>query len=383
MLNKLLRKINNKRKRKRRKKNKNLRVLIRGANKMIFQKLFEKIRRNNILELNLQIFKYYGFLLDDSVDTTRWDRLTGTFRRLLLVFVVAQHSLGTAVQLYLSLGNIEKTGDCLIFLISHVKNVVKLGTLIIYRKKMLCLLSRTEGNYYVQGITPTDSQKLLVQNYTNLTRKIAKYVWISFVLTQASLIVNMPPRPNLEIITDPEELKNVRRESSIHMWIPFKAIESPYYEIAVVYECVTMTVYFAFVTAVSITILGLIIHMTALFALLADTIEKGVTGGAGVRKEKLYSTGKRNPSSSRYSKQPSANRTPRSRAGLAYQWHPRRFLWQEAPTAVPFLFIFSILCLTTDFIHQGHEERKEIRDVSTFTAQHVRAATRSIKCERQ
>ena len=44
---------------------------------------------------------------------------------------------------------------------------------------------------------------------------------------------------------------------------------------------------------------------------------------------------------------------------------------------------FSILCLTTDFIHQGHEKRKEIRDVSTFTAQHVRTATRSIKCERQ
>ena len=28
-------------------------------------------------------------------------------------------------------------------------------------------------------------------------------------------------------------------------------------------------------------------------------------------------------------------------------------------------------------------EKKEIRDVNTFTAQHVRAATRSIKCERQ
>ena len=35
---------------------------------------------------------------------------------------------------------------------------------------------------------------------------------------------------------------------------------------------------------------------------------------------------------------------------------------------------FSILCLTTHLIHQGHEKRKEIRDVSTFTAQHVRAA---------
>ena len=46
-------------------------------------------------------------------------------------------------------------------------------------------------------------------------------------------------------------------------------------------------------------------------------------------------------------------------------------------------FFFSILCLTTEPIHQGHEKRKEIRDVSTFTAQHVRAATRSIKCEKQ
>ena len=38
------------------------------------------------------------------------------------------------------------------------------------------------------------------------------------------------------------------------------------------------------------------------------------------------------------------------------------------------LITFSILCLTTHLIHQGHEKREEIRDVSTFTAQHVRAA---------
>jgi 7tm Odorant receptor. len=287
---KILRRIPDKTEQKKKKKN------LGGADKMFFQKIFEKIRSNNILELNLQIFKYYGILLDDSVDKRRRDSLFDTFRRLLLVSVVAQHSLGTAVELYLSVGNIEKAADCLIFLISHVKNVVKLGTFIIYRRQILRLLSRIEDNYYVQGITPTDSQKLLVQNYMILSRKIAKYVWISFVLTQASLIVNMPPRPNLEIITDPVELKNVRRESSIHMWMPFKAIESPYFEIAVVYECVTMTIYFAFVTTVNITLLGAIIHMTALFALLADTIENGVTSGSGVRKEKLYSTGKRSPS---------------------------------------------------------------------------------------
>ena len=51
----------------------------------------------------------------------------------------------------------------------------------------------------------------------------------------------------------------------------------------------------------------------------------------------------------------------------------------------PFRFknFFSIICLTTDPIHQSHEKRKEIREVSTCTAQHVRAATQSIKCKRQ
>ena len=41
--------------------------------------------------------------------------------------------------------------------------------------------------------------------------------------------------------------------------------------------------------------------------------------------------------------------------------------------------VFSILYLTTDLVHQGHERRKKKKS----TAQHVRAATRSIKCERQ
>ena len=40
---------------------------------------------------------------------------------------------------------------------------------------------------------------------------------------------------------------------------------------------------------------------------------------------------------------------------------------------------FSILCLTTDPVHQGHERKKKNKS----TAQHVRAATRSTKCERQ
>ena len=52
-----------------------------------------------------------------------------------------------------------------------------------------------------------------------------------------------------------------------------------------------------------------------------------------------------------------------------YSWLICLFLLQYFST-----LLFSILCLTTHLIHQGHKKRKEIRDVSTFTAQHVRAA---------
>jgi hypothetical protein len=59
----------------------------------------------------------------------------------------------------------------------------------------------------------------------------------------------------------------------------------------------------------------------------------------------------------------------------SYTYFPL-FLIGECLILIPVIIIpfFSILCLTTHLIHQGHEKRKEIRDVSAFTAQHVRAA---------
>jgi heme exporter protein D len=263
---------------------------------MIFQREFEKLRNQNILELNLKIFRYYGLLLDDSVHKTRWEKVKGMAKQLFTVSLVIQYLLGTSVELYLSMGNIQKAGDCFIFLISHLKNAVKFGTFIIYRKKILYLLSKIEDNYYIKGITPTNAERSLVQSYMGLSKRIAKYVWISYFITQASLIINTPPRPNLELITDPQEIKNIRRDSSIKMWFPFGAIESPYFEVTTVYESITMSIYFAFTTTVNITLVGLIIHTTAQFAVLADAIRNGVTRAAGVRPKQRRETGKSVPS---------------------------------------------------------------------------------------
>jgi hypothetical protein len=259
---------------------------------MIFQKLSEKLKTQDVLKLNLKIFKYYGILMDSAVDRTWWQRVTDMLKQILTVSLVTQYFLGTSVELYLSMGNLQRAGDCFIFLISHLKNAVKLGTLIVYRKKIVYLISKIENSYYVQGITPTNAERSLVQNYMNLSKRIAKYVWISFFVTQVSLIVNMPPRPNLDLITDPDELKNIRRDSVLKMWFPFKAIQSPYFEVTAVYEYISMTIYFAFVTTINITLIALIIHVTAEFALLADTIKNGATRVAGFLNRNRSKTGK-------------------------------------------------------------------------------------------
>jgi hypothetical protein len=278
------------------KEKKNQDVVKDSKNRMIFQQEFEKLRKQNILEINLKILRYYGILLDDSINKTRWEKVKGIAIQLLTVSLVVQYFLGTLVELFLSLGNLQSAGHCLLFLITYLKNVVKLGTFVIYRKKFLCLFSKLEKNFYIQGITPTNAERSLVQSYMNLSKRIAKYVWASFFITLASLIINTPPRPNRELITDPEEIKNLRRDSSLKMWFPFRATESPYFELTTVYESVTISIYFILITTINITILGLIIHASAHFAVLAEAIKNMVPRAASLREKKRCDAGKRDPS---------------------------------------------------------------------------------------
>lgn len=263
---------------------------------MIFKQEFEKLRKQNILELNLKIFRYFGILLDDSINRTRWEKVMDIAKQLFIVFLVAQYSLGTSVELLLSLGNLERTSHCLLYLITYMKNIVKIGTFVICRKKILCLLSKIENNFCIQGITPTNAERSLVQSYMNLSKRIAKYILISFFLTLVPIVINTPPRPNLDLITDHEEIKNIRRDSSVKMWFPFRAIESPYFELTTVYESVTTSIHFFLITTINTTIVGLIIHTTAQFAVLAEAIKNGVTRTATWKYKERCETGKNSPS---------------------------------------------------------------------------------------
>jgi hypothetical protein len=171
----------------------------------------------------------------------------------------------------------QDVGDGFIFLLAHIKNVTKLGTMIVYRTKFVCLFNSLDKNYFVHQGPQTNTELSLLGSYMQLTRRLAKYLWISYALTTFSIYFNIPPRPKLDVesnSTISDEQTSIRRESVMKEWMPFQAVETPYFELVTAYELLAMTVYFACATVMNITFLALIIYTTAQFAVLANALQQ-------------------------------------------------------------------------------------------------------------
>jgi hypothetical protein len=194
-----------------------------------------------------------------------------------IIFLHAQHVICTTIEVYILRDRPQVVGDGFIFLIAHVKNVMKLGAMIVYRTKFITLINSLERNYFVLERPHTVSELSLLGSYMHLTKRLSKYVWLSYVLTTSSIYFNTPPRPKLDVESNSTmsgENVAIRRESGLKQWLPFQAIETPYFELVTAYELLTMTVYFGCVTLMNITFLALIIYTTAQFALLANALQQ-------------------------------------------------------------------------------------------------------------
>ncbi|KAJ4427989.1 hypothetical protein ANN_24002 [Periplaneta americana] len=260
------------------------------GNTAICKKIPESFKRPNILGLNLKLFKLCGFLPDD--DMTAWGRARCALLQGFMVFLHFQHTAGASVELYLSLdeADLQYTSDCFIAVIIHIKDLFKPLPLLVSCKKFQQLFYSID-NHFIPGIEPTESDRQLVETYMNRSRKISTRVWIAYLAVQIAFFVNMPPRPDIPQVhnlTQAENVKNVRRRSAIKTWFPFRAVESPYYELLAVYENVTMVIYLAFITLMNTTFLVLIIQATAQLALLAETLNTASQRVA----EKLSNTAK-------------------------------------------------------------------------------------------
>lgn len=235
------------------------------------------LRKLNVLRFNLKLLRLFGILIDYSRLSTQWEKSLYIILQCIIVFLHAQHSICTMIEMYILRDRPQDVGDGFIFLIAHMKNVMKLGTMIVYRTKFISLVNSLERNYFVHQGPHTNTELSLLGSYMHLTKSLAKYVWISYALTASSIYFNIPPRPKLDVESNSTisgEQIAIRRESVMKEWMPFQAIETPYYELVTAYELLAMTIYFACVTVMNITFLALIIYTTAQFAVLANALQQ-------------------------------------------------------------------------------------------------------------
>lgn len=248
-----------------------------GMNRL---ELPESLRALNVLSFNLKLLRFFGILIDYSRSSSRWEVPLYLMLQSGIVFLHAQHVICTMVEMYILRDRPQDVGDGFIFLIAHVKNVMKLGTLIVYRTKFISLINSLERNYFVHERPHTDTELPLLESYMRLTKRLAMHVWISYALTTSSIYFNTPPRPKFDIESNSTmsgEQMTIRRESGMKEWLPFQAIETPYFELVTAYELLSMTAYFGCVTLMNITFLALIIYTTAQFAVLANALQQAAT----------------------------------------------------------------------------------------------------------
>ncbi|PSN55723.1 Odorant receptor 57a [Blattella germanica] len=239
---------------------------------MYFIKLFRSPEKVNVLQMNLGFLRIFGVLAQQSVNTSRLRVLIDYLLKWAMAVLILFFLFGTTVRLSFVLDDFSKTADTLLFVITHVKSTVKISSLIAFREKFLNLITSIEENTYIKGINPLKREISCVDGYKKLARKICQFTWVTFFLSVSTWFTKLPQKPDLDLLAN-STLGEYRRESFFNLWLPVKGAESPYFELFNIFEYLAIGAVYLFVTLMNSSIIVLIIHKTAQFALLAETIE--------------------------------------------------------------------------------------------------------------
>ncbi|KAJ9586451.1 hypothetical protein L9F63_019889, partial [Diploptera punctata] len=237
---------------------------------MFLIELFKYPENVNILKMNLGLLQKLGFLTQFSSDTKLYKRILYKMLELFIILLSGYFVLGNCIEFYISMNDFKTIVICVIYILTHTKNVIKFTTFMLYREHFLKLIFLVEDNHFIQAIQHTKREISLVKSYKDLGIKIAQYLWIIHLFTGISTILNIE-KPKVDLSSNSTSTE-VRRVSVFRLWQPVKGIESPYFEFVTIYEFTTLLNYFAVMTIMNATVVALIIHITGQFSLLAECI---------------------------------------------------------------------------------------------------------------
>jgi hypothetical protein len=225
----------------------------------------EDIQKHDIINLNLRLIQACGYLREDSVSEKR----TLVFCMVVIKYVIPllfiTYFAGASVELYRLRNNPHDTGESIVFIITTIKTMVKLVSVIRNKNEYLRLITSFRDIYIHGASLPTKQSSVLVSYFSRANKLIKSIWWLSTIMVFAFVgKVTPPDGGNREFVP--------AWESSSRVTIPFQTAHSPLYVLRVIYATAATIMGFYVTTILNTFGFLLVIYLTAQFALLTKTL---------------------------------------------------------------------------------------------------------------
>lgn len=178
----------------------------------------------------------------------------------LMVTLLVLVSVGVVVESYLTRNDLQEFPESFALFITQAKNVVKLVSLFVHRKKILKIIKYASENFFIHDEILSAEERLMTSRHLRHARRYTFIFWVQWAVCLALESYSASTTDNAE------------RNMPIRVWVPFDTKQSPYYELGYVYNtlpCILISWNVALTDTLFFTI---IVHMTAQFELLGNSI---------------------------------------------------------------------------------------------------------------
>ena len=233
----------------------------------ICKPLPEDLRKRGAFPLILWILRFGGMLTDTSVKRSLVRVIGYTLGKCYTITCLIIASVGFLVETLNEIDNLQNFSECLRFVLKQSRNVIKVGTVLVYKKKIMNLLKTVEEGFYVQDKELSLEEIALTRKSMENARRFSYINWFQWFMT---LVLET------SINQQQHEMSghNSTEEMPIKLWIPFPTRDPALHQLGLVYDILFALSASWFSAVTDTLIFTFLIHMTSQFEMLGNSLKK-------------------------------------------------------------------------------------------------------------
>jgi hypothetical protein len=169
--------------------------------------------------------------------------------------------VGVVVESYLTRNDLQEFPESFALFITQAKNLVKMVSLFVHRKKILKIIKYASENFFIHDDILSAEERLLISRHLSHVKRYTFIFWIQWALCLGLESYSMRTTDNAE------------GKMPIRVWVPFDTKQSPYYELGYVYNTLSCIIVSWNVALADTLFFTIIVHMTAQFELLGNFLK--------------------------------------------------------------------------------------------------------------